>query len=185
VREQLAADPGVGAVRADEQVGVGRGAVGEVGAHPAAGQRLVALELAAERDDVVKAVEQHLAQRDAADPVVLRDGVAGLLRLDDQQRGELFGAEAEGGGLIGDRVAEPGPRRRRQAGVQPATAVRVDVDAVALHPVGAGVRALGNLHVDARPHQPVGEAQPADAAADDEDLQGLSHDPSLINQSDD
>ena len=80
MREQLAADPRVGAVRADEQVRLGRGAVGEVGAHPAVGQGLVALEVAAERDDVGEAVEQHLAQRDPADPVVLRCGVVGLAR---------------------------------------------------------------------------------------------------------
>ena len=184
MREQLAADPGVGAVRADEEVGLGAGAVGEVGADPAVGQGLVALEVAAERDDVGEAVEQHLAQRDAADAVVLRDGVVGPRDLDDQQRGELLGAEAERGGLVGDGVAEALPRRRGQAGVQRAAAVRVDVDAVALHPVGAGLRALGDLHLDARPHQPVGEAQAADAAADDENAQGFDHGARIINQTD-
>jgi hypothetical protein len=81
-------------------------------------------------------------------------------------------------------VAEPLPRRRGQAGVQRAAAVRVDVDAVALHPVGAGLRALGDLHLDARPQQPVGEAQAADAAADDENAEGFDHDARIINQTD-
>jgi len=68
--------------------------------------------------------------------------------------------------------------------VQRAAAVRVDVDAVALHPVGTGVRALGDLHLDARPREPVGEAQSADAAADDENAQGFDHGTRLINQTD-
>ena len=136
VRQQPPAHTGVGAVGADEQVGVGGRAVGEEGAHAAVGQGLVALEGAAELD--VQAVEQHLAQRDADDPVVLLGRVGGLLDVDDEQWFEPLGAETERGGLVGDGVAEARPSRRRQAGVQRVAAVRVDVDAVALHPVGAG-----------------------------------------------
>jgi hypothetical protein len=54
------------------------------------------------------------------------------------------------------------------------------VDAVALHPVGAGVRALGDPYVDARLHQPVGQAQPPDPTADDENI----HTVSIISQTD-
>jgi len=50
--------------------------------------------------------------------------------------------------------------------------------------VWSGVRALGDLHLDARPREPVGEAQSADAAADDENAEGFDHDARIINQTD-
>ena len=92
MREQLPAHAGVGAVGPDEQVGIGGRAVGEEGAHAAVGQGLVALEGAAELD--VQAVEEDLAQRDPADPVVLLGRVGGLLDVDDEQRDQPLGAEA-------------------------------------------------------------------------------------------
>ena len=71
-----------------------------------------------------------------------------------------------------------------QAGVQGAAAAGVDVDAVALQPVGAGVGAFGDLHVDARLHEAVGQAQAADAAADDQDVEWIWHASSIVNQTD-
>ncbi len=172
VRQVLLADPGVGAVRPDQHVAGGRAAVGEVRGHPAVRGQLVADELAAVLDHVVQAAEQHAAQPDPAHRAVPghRVGrVAGQqLGRDGDQRAQLLVAEGEhvAGAGVGDAGLERGPLRGGQAGVQGRAAGRVDVDAVALQPVVAGVPALVDPHVDARRPQPVGQAQPADAAAD-------------------
>jgi hypothetical protein len=80
VRQQLAADPGPGAVRADQQVAGGRAAVGEVRRYRAVAGLLVAGELLVEVDHVVQPGQQYLAERDAADRVraVRRVGPARL-----------------------------------------------------------------------------------------------------------
>jgi hypothetical protein len=51
--------------------------------------------------------------------------------------------------------------------------VRIDVDAVALQPVGAGLCALVNRHRDPGAVQALREAEAADAAADDHDVELL------------
>jgi hypothetical protein len=69
IRQQLAADPGPGAVGADQQVTGGRAAVGEVGRDRAVAGLHVVGELLAEVDRVLEPGQQNLAERDAADRV--------------------------------------------------------------------------------------------------------------------
>ena len=79
--------------------------------------------------------------------------------------------------LIETDVEELPPDRWRQTVVQRAAAIRVDVDAVALEPVGTGLGALidGDRYSGAM--QPLRQAETTYAATDDHDVElvGSSH----------
>jgi hypothetical protein len=111
---------------------------------PPADAGLVALEGRAQAHDVVHARQQHLAQADPADAVVARFGAAvrgDLVGAQAEQVVKALGGEAEAAAVNGDGVQERLPRVGRKAVVQCPAAMRVDVDAVALQPVGAGLGA--------------------------------------------
>nr|BFE98685.1 hypothetical protein GCM10020241_03610 [Streptoalloteichus tenebrarius] len=153
------ADP----VRADQQVGRGRGAVGEVDVHPSVLSHLVAGEppVEAHVDAVEQQVPQHVpvgGQRrhrpqvaDAAELVVQHHTVAGQIPRDRVEHG------VRGGG---------------QATVQRRDAHLGQPDPVALEPrVHAGVP-LGDVDLDPGLSQALGQCQPAQPRADHHD----SHD---------
>ena len=108
---------------------------------PPVGGGLVALEGLADTHDPVQSGQQHLTQADPAGAVMRVGGICvgqDLLPGEPQQVMQLFGGEAEAAVVDRDGVQELLPGRRWQAVVQGAAAVRIDVDAVALQPVGAG-----------------------------------------------
>jgi hypothetical protein len=84
------------------------------------------------------------------------------------QRVQALGRESELATSGGDGGEERLPRGRLQAAVQGPAAVRVDVDPVALEPVGPRMCALVDGHRHTRPTQALCQAQPADAATDDQ-----------------
>ena len=94
-----------------------------------------------------------------------------LVAPEAQQIAKLFSGEAEPAAAGRDGVQERLPVGRLKRIVQRSAAVRVDVDAVALQPVGACQRALVDGDVDAGAAQSLSQAEPADAAADDHDLE--------------
>src|SRR5581483_358785 len=93
------------------------------------------------------------------------------LRAELQQGLALLGHERESASvLFGHGVDELLPVLGWQARVQGRAAVRVDVDAIALQPFGALGGALEDGHGNARAAQAVGEAEAADAPANDQYL---------------
>ena len=83
----------------------------------------------------------------------------------------MFGGEAKAATVDRDGIEELLPRGGRQAVMQGAAAVRVDVDAVALQPVGTSFAALidGDRYSGAA--QTLCQAKTADAAANDHDVE--------------
>ena len=137
------------------------------------GADLVALEGLAEAHHVVEVGQQHLAQTDSASAVVPvgRPGVRQDLRPGEpQQIVQLLGGESKAAAVDRYGIEELLPRGGRQAVMQGAAAVRVDVDAVALQPVGTSFAALidGDRYSGAA--QTLCQAKTADTAANDHDV---------------
>ena len=77
--------------------------------------------------------------------------------------------KAKAATAAGDCLQERLPIGRLQTVVQRSAAVRIDVDAVTMQPVGAGQAAPVDGDVDAGIAQPLSQAEPADPTADDHD----------------
>jgi len=131
------------------------------------GEHLVEMHLA------VEAGEQNLAQRDATCGAVLLDRlrVAGYLQGKQflhlfRQKAEATVSDAAGGG---EGFEEWG----RQTVMERAAALRTDVDAVALEPVGAGAVALIDRDAQAGFHEALRESEATDAPSDDADVKAM------------
>src|SRR5262244_1018956 len=91
-----------------------------------------------------------------------------VVAVKDKQVLQLFGHEAEAGAGLARGGDESLPQLRRQAIVEGPAAIGVDVDAVALQPVGANPVPLIDGHSDPGAPQALGQAEAANSAADDE-----------------
>src|SRR5689334_18036409 len=101
-----------------------------------------------------------------------RIGAAGHdLVLDQAERRQPLVEEAEPLARITGSVHEDAPERQRQALAERAAAGRIDVNAITLLARGRAGIALVDGDCDPRLLQPLREAEPTDAAADDDDLQ--------------
>ena len=83
---------------------------------------------------------------------------------ESEQVVEMFGGEAKAAVLGRDGVEKSLPCGRRQAVVQRAAAMRIDVDAVALEPIGACPGVLIDVDRYSSTVQALCEAQAADAS---------------------
>jgi hypothetical protein len=174
IRQQLAANARIGPVCPDEQVGGVGSAVGEAGGDAPIRQHFVRLEGLPEPDYIIHARQENLPQADTADSVMpigwIRAGGGDFVRPKAKQILELFCGKAKAATGAGDRIQERLPIGRFQTVVQRSAAMRIDVDAVTLQPVGAGQAALVDGDVDAGTAQPLSQAEPTDPTADDHDV---------------
>ena len=114
-------------------------------------------------------------QRVAADRAAAGDRVGfGGFVVVDGQHGELLVVESDDVGGGDGRGGEPLPVRGREAVVQGGQTVGVEVDAVAGGLVVRVGAAFQDVDVDVGLAQPVGEAQSAEACADDEYAHAVS-----------
>jgi hypothetical protein len=176
MRQILPAHARAAAVGGDQHVALRRRAVFEVGADSAGRQFFVAHEGLVEMHDIVEAGQQHSAERDAADRAMLGDAVAaGMLWrvqfIERQQHLHPFGDEADTLGRLAAGTRERVKQRRRQTFVQSQAAGWIDVDPIALHPVGAGAVALIDGDADAGLFQALRQSEAANTAADDDDME--------------
>jgi hypothetical protein len=114
-------------------------------------------------NDAIKLCEENLPQPRPADGPVLGDGIVlpHHLAFEGKQHLHVFRHEVDRAPRLAAGAVEQVEEMRRQAGAERAAAGRIDV-AVALVDRGADAGLLQSL----------GHAQPADATADDEDVEG-------------
>src|SRR6202008_3872995 len=117
--------------------------------------------------EVVEAGEQGLSQRDAAHRAMLGYRITLLrqhhLALEREQHPHLLGQETPRAARLAASAVEDVEQLRRQAGVERAAAGRIDVHAIALHPIGEGAVALVDRDAHAGLLEPLREAKTADA----------------------
>ena len=125
-------------------------------------------------NDAIKLCEENLRQPRPADGPVLGDGIVlpHHLAFEGKQHLHVFRHEVDRAPRLAAGAVEQVEEMRRQAGAERAAAGRIDVHAVALQPIGGRAVALVDRGADAGLLQSLGQAQPADATADDEDVEG-------------
>jgi hypothetical protein len=174
MRQELPAHPRSAAVGGDQHIAHRGRAILEMRDH-ALIAFLVAQEGLAELHNPVEARQQNLPQGDPADRAMLADGVALAheVAADRQENTHPLGQKPNATAGPAAGAIEQAEQMRRQAGMQGAAAGRVDVHPIALHPIGRRVVTLVDRDTDAGLDQPLRQREPADAAADDDDLAKL------------
>jgi len=121
--------------------------------------------------------QQHLRQGDAARGAVAGDrvGAGDEVAFESEQHSHLLGEEAHRHARRAAGAVEDVEQVRRQALVHRKAAGRADMHAVALQPIVDGAVALVDRGTDPGLLQTLRERQTANAAADDEDVEGMGH----------
>ncbi len=154
---------------------MGRRAVREVQLDAALGMLFEAHDTLVERERVLEAAREKLAQTRATDGVRVRRTTAigaGIPFSEKGELGEPLGGEGDAAWRGGGAGFEVAPQGGRQAVVQGAAAAGIDVDAVADAEVDVGGASFEDERIETGGAEAVGEGQAAEAAASDEDTQG-------------
>src|SRR5262249_39975074 len=129
-----------------------------------------------EMNSVLEARQQYLPQRDTAHRTMLRYAVAPEARwrissIEREQHFHLLADEADASRRPAARAREPFEQSCRQAFVQREAAGRIDMDAIALHAVGAGAGGFIDGRADAGFFQALRQSEATNSAADDDDVE--------------
>jgi len=104
-----------------------------------------------------------------------RVGAGDEVAFESEQHSHLFGEEAHRRARRAAGAVEDVEQVRRQALVHRKAAGRADMHAVALQPIVDGAVALVDRGTEPGLLQTLRERQTANAAADDEDMEGMGH----------
>src|SRR5215831_20582660 len=167
MRQQLPAHPRARTISADQHITRCSRSVVETRRDRAGGSLFEGNELLAEAYDLIEPFEQNAAQRDAAHgQIVLLVGS----ELDAQETVQPVIQKGDGAARTGAACDQLVEKCLRQALPQRAPSGFVDAQPVSLQTIGGRIVAFEDLDGDAIRLQPLRQAQPAGARADDQDL---------------
>ena len=136
---------------------------------------LVPHECLAEMNTVLEAGQQYLPQGNAAHRTMLRHALAPepwgrISSVKREQHFHLLGNETDAFRRLAASARERFEQRRWQAFVQREAAGRIDMHAIALHPIGAGAVAFIDGGADAGFFQALRQGEATNSAADNDDV---------------